>query len=314
MRKNSFLFLVLIFHIILCTFCFAHASTYEASSPKQYDGVWFLGFNMHKDIFSDANGLNVRRAFITAIDRDWIVKNLVRDDIVPVGMIPPGMQGYDPGLRAYPFDPSKAKRLMSDAGYPTTDKRLKAMTLLHTDGVLTVEIAKWIKRYLISLGVDLQLVQVKYSDYSQWESAIKSGKYNMFLMGYKPVLFNQVFVGDRDTKLFHTIDCEKMPSAEATVFFPSYDEALSAGFSPDPICKPYRKEDITGFDLLDPLFNSEGADNLTFFSSSRIDSILNSVAEMSPMFKSDREEKTKELSKILLDDPPAMPIFYITRL
>ncbi len=290
------------------------AATTEGTVVKQYDGLWFLGFNMHKDIFSDRNGPAVRKAFNMAIDRDWIVGNVVKDNITPSGAIPPGMLGYDKDLKGYQFDLSGAKALMKAAGYPPSDQRLKKLTLLHTDGDKTVEIAKWIKRYLINLGVDLQLVQVKFSDNDSWARELRSGKYHMFLMGYKATIFNQILIGDTGTKLFHTTDCAGIPSAEVQEFFGSYDEAISYGYMPDPACKPQRKSDPDAFTLLEPLFHSQGDVNFTFYTNARVDSLLDQMLEIDGQLISTRVAKLKEINKLLLDDPPTVNIFYITKL
>jgi len=292
----------------------ALAATDEAITPKQYDGIWFMGFNMAKDIFGDKNSLLVRKAFNMAIDRAWIAKNIVGDPAVPTGIIPPTMMGANTSLKGYPFDPALAKELMRKAGYPTSDMRLKQLTLLHTDGEKTVEIAKWIKRYLIKLGVDLQLVQVRFSDTASWARELKSGKYHMFLMGYKAELFNQIFIGDKNTKLFHALDCPRIPSAEAQEFFGGYDEAASAGYRPDEICKPVKKEEADASSILLPLFHSDGNVNFTFYSNSRVDSLLDQIEQMDKELKAARAAKLKEVDRLLLEDPPTVNIFYITKL
>lgn len=269
---------------------------------------------MNKDVFGDKNGLLVRQAFNMAIDRPWIVKNIVSDSVVPSGVIPPGMSGYDPDLKGYEFNLAQAKQLMRLAGYSTSDKRIKGLTLLHTDGEKTVEIAKWIKRYLINLGVDLTLIQVKYSDTDAWTKELKSGKYHMFLMGYKATLFDQVFIGDKNTMIFHDPSCARVPSAEAQEFFGSYDEAIHAGYRPDSVCNPQRKAEADAYDLIYPLFFSEGSANFTSYSNPRVDSLLNQISGIDVELKSAREAKLKELNKLLLDDPPSVNIFYITKL
>lgn len=281
---------------------------------KQYDGLWFLGFNMNKDIFEDKNGMMVRQAFNMAIDRAWIVKNIVKDDVVPTGVIPAGMLGANTGLKGYEFNLSEAKTLMKLAGYPTSDKRLKQLTLLHTDGEKTVETAKWVKRYLISLGVDVTLVEVKYSSTDSWTKELKSGKYHMFLMGYKASLFRQIFIGDSMNKHFHNIECEFIPSAEAQEFFSDYDEAVTAGYDPDTHCNPQKKAEYDSYDLLYPLFHSDGDANFTFYRNPRVDSLLDQISGIDPALRSSRAAKLAEVNKALLDDPPCVNLFYITKL
>jgi len=168
-RKLTALILILLFFSVPST---SLASRTEVTSTKQYDGVWFMGFNMRKDIFSGESGEKVRKAFNLAIDRSFIVNKIIEDNVIPTGAIPPTMLGYDPDLAGYNFNLGAAKKFMLEAGYPVTDKRLKNLSMLHTDGEKTIEIAKWIKRYLIGLGVDLSLKQVSYSNEGKWEKEL----------------------------------------------------------------------------------------------------------------------------------------------
>src|SRR3989338_3899541 len=41
-------------------------------SPAASDGIWFVGFNLHKDIFSGESGAKVRKAVEAALSRDKI--------------------------------------------------------------------------------------------------------------------------------------------------------------------------------------------------------------------------------------------------
>jgi len=250
--------------ILLTAYCLL-LTAFAFAQPKEYDGLWFMGFNMHKDIFSDASGLLVRKAFFTAINRSRIAKDIMGDDFVPTGMIPKGMLGFDPALKGYPYNPKEAKRLMRQAGYPTNDKRLKILTLLHTDGKKTIEIAKWIKRDLIALGVDLTLKEVKYEDQDRWQTELESGAYHMFLMGKKELV-------------------------------------LEEGAVPDTAA------------LLKSLFHSQGDANFTFYRNSKIDTLLDELEMLDKTLISVREEKLKEINRLLLADPPVVNLFYIIRL
>ncbi len=303
--------------LILLIFAFSassFASTYEVAPTKQYDGIWFMGFNMHKDIFSGENGKKVRKAFNLAIDRSYITKTIIGDDIVPTGMIPPTMLGYDPELEGYAFDLGTAKKLMLEAGYPVTDKRLKSLSILHTDGDKTIEIAKWIKRYLIGLGVDLQLKQVSYSSGTEWEKELKSGKHHLFLMGYKASTFGSIFIGDKSTKVFHTISCEMIPDAEDQVFFGGYEEAVAAGYKACEICNPQKEQMVDTSALLRPLFHTNGSANFMYYSNEEVDELLDQLEQIDVAVASAREPKLKEIDEILVEDPPTVNLFYITKL
>jgi len=289
------------------SFCFAEA--------KQYDGIWFLGFNTHKDLFGDVNGKIVRQAVTIAIDRDKIAKRIIGDEVVPIGIIPPGMEGYDSSLPAYSHDYKEAKKLMKSAGYSLYDKRLKTITLLHTDGVKTKEIVDEIKRDLINLGFDIQTTQVPYSNTAQWNKELSSGKYHLFVMGYKAGNLGQIFIGDKLTQLFHTFTCFRNSTNEADIaYFNRYEEAVKAGFSPCPVCKPQPEAEPKTLSLIQPLIYSEGTANFTFFRNKRMDILLEELSTMDESLKASRQDKFEEISRTIWEECPVVPLFYITKL
>ena len=174
MRKLLFLILVAIF-----------LPLYSTAVALDYDGLWFMGFNLNKDVFGDSNGKLVRQAINYAIDRKHICAAIMKDNNTPTTVLPPGMEGRDDSLKGYPYAPPKAKALLIKAGYSMSDKRLKNMVLLHTDGEKTVAIAKAIKNYLAAIGVSLKLKQMDYEDQEGWDNTLSGGKNHLFLMGYK---------------------------------------------------------------------------------------------------------------------------------
>ena len=61
----------------------------------------------------------VRQAFSFAVDRDTIAKTILRGVVKPsTHGLEPGVFGYDPDLKAVPYDPAKARALLAEAGYP----------------------------------------------------------------------------------------------------------------------------------------------------------------------------------------------------
>ena len=62
--------------------------------------------------------VRVRQALNHAIDRDALNKSLLRGLAPPAGQpASRGVNGYNPDVAAYPYDPAKAKALLAEAGY-----------------------------------------------------------------------------------------------------------------------------------------------------------------------------------------------------
>ena len=63
--------------------------------------------------------VKVRQAINWAIDRDAINRTVRQNRHVQAqGVLPPGMPGYNPALEGYVYNPTRAKKLLAEAGYP----------------------------------------------------------------------------------------------------------------------------------------------------------------------------------------------------
>lgn len=312
--KNKLILSILFFMLISSTsICAEKAASEEA--VKEYDGIWFLGFNLKKDLFGNDDGRVVRQSFAMAIERGMISSKIIGDDTVPAGVIPPGMEGYDPTLKGYPYDLGLAKKMMRSVGYQLNDRRIKNLTILHTDGKKTLEIVDRIKMDLVNLGVDMTRTEVSYSDLTKWRKLLASGKYDLFVMGYKAGSFGELFIGDKDAGVFHTFTCYLNPTDEAKQqMFDKYEDAVKAGYSPCSVCKPKLEKTPSTLALLQPLFHSEGEANFTFYSNKRVDTLIDEIAFADKNKKLAIYEKLNEIDRAILDDCPVVPLFYITRL
>jgi ABC-type transport system substrate-binding protein len=183
--------------LILC--CLLMPST--ALAVKDYDGIWFLGFNLKHQLFKS---LKVRQAVAHAVNHQVIV-NIASEEVIPGSIIPPGMAGYDPELKPYKYNPKYAKQLIGQAGYDLSSPKLKNLVLLHTDGLKTVAIAKQLQKDLKKIGLKLALEQVSYADEEKWAVALAAGKYDFFLMGYKADV-EQLFSDSAPSREVDTVD------------------------------------------------------------------------------------------------------------
>jgi len=62
--------------------------------------------------------IRVRRALNYALDIDSIIKHFLTGREEPASLIGRNQIGYDPTVPLYPYDPEKAKKLLTEAGYP----------------------------------------------------------------------------------------------------------------------------------------------------------------------------------------------------
>ncbi|RYG18517.1 peptide ABC transporter substrate-binding protein [bacterium] len=86
---------------------------------KYFDrpAMWYIGLNC--GILAPLKNPKVRLALAMAVDKEAIV----RDTLGGVnkkadGIIPPGVFGYREKVKAVPYDPAQAKKLLAEAGYP----------------------------------------------------------------------------------------------------------------------------------------------------------------------------------------------------
>ena len=109
----------------------------------------------------------------------------MNEDLTTTSFIPPTMLGYDETLKPYAYNPAYAQKLMKKVKLPPGNLEWRALKLLHTNGVKTIEIAKNIQRDLKQIGLSIELIEMSYKDGPRWGQALAAGKYDLFLMGYK---------------------------------------------------------------------------------------------------------------------------------
>ena len=134
-------------------------------------GVTYLTFNLH---VPGLNDVRVRQALSMAIDREFIVRKLLRGGQTPAyGFVPPDVIGYPDGAKVYwanwsfPQRQAEARRLLAEAGYgPGHPLKLLIKHRNSPDPVLFMPAIQSDWR---QVGVEAQLeqndVQVAYNAY-----------------------------------------------------------------------------------------------------------------------------------------------------
>ncbi|HEY4485373.1 MAG TPA: peptide ABC transporter substrate-binding protein [Nitrospiria bacterium] len=116
----------------------------------------YYGFNLKKAPFHDPR---VRQAFSLAIDRRDLPRILKRGEIPSAYWIPPGMPYHNPDI-GLSFDPDRARRLLSEAGYPKGRGFPEVTAVFNTgpDNSLVAEFlqAQWKQHLGIAIGLDNQ--------------------------------------------------------------------------------------------------------------------------------------------------------------
>jgi len=189
---------------------------HSASIAKEYDGIWFMGFNLKHELLQNDK---VRGAIIRVIDREY------SEETAPISIIPPGMLGYDPDLGAQPHDTKEAKAMMKEAGYPINDERIKKLSILHTDGVKTIAMAERIINNLKNIGMKVEATKVSFENEEEWVEELTSGNHDFFLMGYKAGI-SQLFTEEANAARFDSYSLiEPLFASSGEANFTGYSKA-----------------------------------------------------------------------------------------
>lgn len=146
-------------------------------------GPWpstdFIGFDVSRPPFDDQL---VRRAFTLATDRETLAHVALRGYAFPAtgGLVPPGIVGHSPAI-GLPYDPLKARQLLSDAGYPE-GRGFPAIDCLARDDPGHDRMCEYLSTlWLENLGVEVNWQQVQWR---RFPKRLLDEKPHMWMVGW----------------------------------------------------------------------------------------------------------------------------------
>ena len=117
--------------------------------------------------FAPFTNRSVRQAVNYAINKTSIVKNLYKGTaIVAKNGMPPFMLGYNDAIVDYPYDPTKARELLTEAGYPNGfNTTLWVMPVSRPYMFDPTKIGEAIQSYLAAVKIHVTIYQIDWATY-----------------------------------------------------------------------------------------------------------------------------------------------------
>jgi len=124
----------------------------------------------------------VRQAINMAIDKQSIVDNIFMGSAIKAkNGIPPFMLGYNDKIEDYPYNPERAKALLSEAGYPEGfEVTLYVMPVSRAYMFDPVKIGEAIQNYLSAVNIRVKFYQADWATYLE---EVAAGKHQLCLLG-----------------------------------------------------------------------------------------------------------------------------------
>jgi peptide/nickel transport system substrate-binding protein len=141
-----------------------------------FSGALCLGYTLNPA--SPCNDAKVREALSLAIDRDTIAKTVYLGQAAPTKAFfaGPGTFGYPDDLPSPPFDPEKAKALLSEAGF-TADKPLSLEIVTYSDDAdfpMLPTLAEAMVGYYQNIGIN---ATIKTMEWDAQDEASQKGAF-----------------------------------------------------------------------------------------------------------------------------------------
>jgi glutathione transport system substrate-binding protein len=169
--------------------------------------TYWLSMNVQKKPFDN---LKVRQALNYAIDKDAIIKAVLRGlAMQPASPLAPQVWGYSKA-KTYPYDLAKAKSLLTEAGYPTGFKTI----LRGGDTTEAKEVMVAIQGQLKQVGVEVEVVSMPAATLSAERfKPLAENKAEMDYSGWSPS------TGDADWGIRPLLTKENWPPTNFTIGF-----------------------------------------------------------------------------------------------
>ena len=125
--------------------------------------VWYLGINNQKKPFDDKR---VRQALNYAVNKEALVRDVLKGTgSFSRGPVLPNTWGADAALKAYPYDPERAKKLLAEAGYPSGFSTTLWVPESGSGMQLPVAMSTVIQSNLKAVGVNVALQTMEWGAY-----------------------------------------------------------------------------------------------------------------------------------------------------
>ncbi len=107
----------------------------------------------------------VREALALAIDKEAILDTLFdgRGDVASSYLFTPVMEGYDPSLDPYPYDPERAIQILEDAGISKVELKFWSFTIPGAPDLPKLALA--VAGYWNNIGVDVEVIPVDFASF-----------------------------------------------------------------------------------------------------------------------------------------------------
>ncbi|MEQ8507822.1 MAG: ABC transporter substrate-binding protein [Rhodospirillaceae bacterium] len=144
--------------------------TFTRTAP----GVSGLAFRVIGNESSPVADQRVRQAMNLAVNREAIVNNLYQGEVLASGQgAVPGVNGHNPEVKPWPFDPARARALLEEAGFDF-DRILKIQVATGIAGGDSLAF-QFVAQNLEAIGMKVELRSIPYANWltafltNQWD-------------------------------------------------------------------------------------------------------------------------------------------------
>jgi peptide/nickel transport system substrate-binding protein len=125
-----------------------------------------LGVNLLDPILKDQR---VRQALAYGIDREQIIRDVLRSQARPAhSILPPSQEIYEPSVTQYNYNPNRAKQLLDEAGRPEKDGQPRLKLTLKTSTIsLARKTGEALQEQLRRIGVQVELQSLEQQKLTQ---------------------------------------------------------------------------------------------------------------------------------------------------
>jgi peptide/nickel transport system substrate-binding protein len=183
----------------------------------------YIGFNLTDPIL---NNLKVRKAIAHAVDREAIIRHLLKGTAHPAtGLLSPLNWAYYNEVPTYDYEPDRSRELLDEAGYPDPDGEgpEKRFTLIFktSQDELRKRIAAALQQQLKEVGIGLT---IRSYEWGTFYGDIKSGNFQLYTLSWVGVTDPDIYY-----YVFHSSNIPPHGANRGRYINPQVDALLNKG-------------------------------------------------------------------------------------